>query len=315
MKRIAGLFANKYRNNKVSARALIKVLAFLIFVLSSNNLFASSLNFFPQFIEDCGTGQVSQSCSSLSLARQILAINPANSEEFSQIDVYEYRQSTYDTNTGQVLDEDKMLFKYWLGTASQKKFDPLYSGLEAGESNISGSLWLSINKSYDSNSDDHRFSLFFDQVTPANEEIFSDHSKLDFSITSAGLLQGHGSYFELDSGVQKLELTPNQDYEKVIGLLPCLDITCEVGAAINFMGFDFVDNLEGELEIKLPTTSIFSLEDFNQPIYTQLNSHYGSGKITQIYSIAQVPIPSAGALLCASIISLGFFRRNKSLKA
>ena len=122
-------------------------------------------------------------------------------------------------------------------------------------SQLSGSVWISANETYDLTQERHFFGLYLDGITPTPTNLWvfdSDGLDVGLSMPTADLLAG-SSFFHLgeggggfflegelgtlgDEGQGFYPLADNHSF------VPCLADTCEVGAEFNLLNMQYLQS-------------------------------------------------------------------------
>ena len=203
----------------------------------------------------------------------------------------------------------KFLFEY---------FDlPSSESTNFSTTQLSGSVWISANETYDLTQERHFFNLYLDGVTPTPTNLWlgdSDGLDVGLSMPTADLLAG-SSFFRMglanETGDLFLEgdLGTHGDLGSIINghsFVPCLADTCEVGAEFNLLNMQYLQSGSIAQLVLNPT-------DQRSLLYSQYRDWAGDDTWYRSQSYGIVPIPSALWLFGSGLLGLiGISRIKKA---
>ena len=192
-------------------------------------------------------------------------------------------------------------------------YPPSNQGGNFSRVDLDGSVWLGMQQVYDLAEERHAVNLYLDQVTPSPANLWvldSDGLDVVLTLTTPDLLAG-GGFFNLGENIDGTGFFLNGDLGTLGDLgqggypladnhsmLPCLAMSCEVGASLNLV-FMMVVEQDGEGLVG------FDLTDNRSLLYEQ----YQDWAFDDTWFFAQsyhvVPVPAAVWMLLSALAALG----------
>ena len=201
-----------------------------------------------------------------------------------------------------------------LGTSSILVGYSLYNAYELNiptTTQLEGYLWLEGALSYDLSSNQHDFTLYFDDITPSFTHPGEYYGSMTLGLTTTDLLNGSGfySYYDDASGFSESGdlIADGMSFSP-----PPLVGGNGLDAVFNLLYLDYVES--GGV-----ATVNFLLDDTDTRSSVFKLSHYNDGSEDPTYayvweqdfSVQPVPVPATLWLFISGLAGLGLFRKRK----
>lgn len=236
------------------------------------------------------------------------------------VTAYDYVDTSSGTPTQKVLVEYNLSF----GSTQQRDYFDEFTGAPIQSNTpIGGSLWISLNKTYDLTNQSHRMSMFFDQTSEGISGLWgyppSAEGELILGMGSADLL--NGTAFTLGEccspgsstggllSYASLALSLPDDGQAI---LPCLADGCGNRAVLNLLNLQYLD-IGGQATLVFNDLEsrnlLYEIEAYGPDAFD-----WGISSTSDSYLVNAVPLPASVWLLMSGLALLGYSSGRKVAK-